>query len=109
MKGGRIRWKGERERKDEEREREEDGQDKIEGWRDRMARYGTNGATHDERSEKWTEGGMERGRGRKVGWSLPSSLIPSLSHRHSLTPSFSHHHSLAHTNHNPINPSQAYI
>ena len=26
-----------------------DGQDKIEGWRDRMARYGTNGATHDER------------------------------------------------------------
>ena len=49
MKGGRIRWKGERERKDEEREREEDGQDKIEGWRDSMARYGTNGATHDER------------------------------------------------------------
>ena len=36
--GGRIRWKRERERRDEERERE-----------DRMARYGTNGATHGER------------------------------------------------------------
>ena len=99
-----------REGKEGWRKGEVDGQDKIEGWRDRMARYGTNGATHDER-KVWEMdwGRMERGRGWNVGWSLPSSLIPSLSHCHSLIPSFSHHHSLAHRNHNHYNPSQAYL